>query len=142
MLPFFNDIFIATCRLVADVDAEVTNAAARFDRLLKEVVTEAAASSPLPTAAGGGGGGGAPAAASRGPEVARRVVPLLRSHMGVVNPYVRQMLVGWISSLDSVPGVEMLDHLGELLQGLFDMLSDGNREVRGAPCGRIGAAVF
>jgi len=118
---------VATCRIVADVDVEVKNAAALFDRLLKEVVTEAAASSPLPAP---GGGGAPPAAASRGPEVARRVVPLLRSHMSVVNPYVRQMLVGWISSLDSVPGVEMLDHLGELLQGLFDMLSDGNREVR------------
>jgi len=78
---------------------------------------------------GGGGGGGARDA---GPDVARRVVPLLRAHMGVFNPYVRQLLVGWIAALDAVPGVDVLDHLGDLLEGLFDMLSDGNREVRHA----------
>ena len=35
-------------------------------------------------------------------------------------------------ALDAVPGVDVLDHLGDLLEGLFDMLSDGNREVRHA----------
>lgn len=59
-----------------------------------------------------------------------RFVPLLRSHMAIVNPYVRQLLVGWITALDTAPGVHMLDHLSELLEGLFSMLSDGNREIR------------
>jgi vacuole morphology and inheritance protein 14 len=120
ILLYFNDVFVGVCRLIADLDAEVKNGAALFDRLLREIVMEAAASV---------GPSGASAADS-GSDVARRVVPLLRAHMGVFNPYVRQLLVGWISALDSVPGVDMLDHLGELLEGLFDMLSDGNREVR------------
>ena len=116
ILPHLDDIFVGVCSLIADVDNEVKNGTALFDRLLREIVTEAAADS---------------AAGAQGAEVARRVVPLLRAHMGAVNPYVRQLLVGWITELDRVPGVDMLDHLGDLLEGLFDMLSDGNREVRG-----------
>jgi vacuole morphology and inheritance protein 14 len=119
ILAYFNDVFVGVCRLIADADAEVKNGAALFDRLLREIVMEAAAS------VGPSGAGD-----DSGSDVTRRVVPLLRAHMGVFNPYVRQLLVGWISALDSVPGVDMLDHLGELLEGLFDMLSDGNREVR------------
>ena len=121
ILAYFNDVFVGVCRLIADTDAEVKNGAALFDRLLREIVMEAAASVG-PSASGSGDDSGS--------DVTRRVVPLLRAHMGVFNPYVRQLLVGWISALDSVPGVDMLDHLGELLEGLFDMLSDGNREVR------------
>jgi hypothetical protein len=47
-----------------------------------------------------------------------------------VYSYVRQLLVGWITALDSVPGISMLDWLPELLEGLFDMLSDVNRDIR------------
>ena len=42
------------------------------------------------------------------------------------------MQVGWITVLDSVPDIEMLDWLPEFLDGLFNMLSDGNREIRQA----------
>lgn len=111
-MPHLDDVFVGVCNLIADVDTEVKNGTALFDRLLREIVTEAATES------------------IRGADVAARVVPLLRGHMGVVNPYVRQLLVGWITELDRVPGVDMLDYLGDLLEGLFDMLSDGNREVR------------
>ena len=127
ILTYFNDVFIGVCRLIADVDNDVKNGAALFDRLLREIVVEAAAASPASNGANGGGG-----VSTSGPDVAARVVPLIRAHMGVFNPYVRQWLIGWITALDSVPGVDMLDHLGEILEGLFDMLSDGNREVRHA----------
>jgi vacuole morphology and inheritance protein 14 len=106
ILAFFGDVFVAVCKLVADVDQEVRNGAGLFDRLLKEVVMEAE-------------------------EVdVERFIPLLRLHMGVPNPYVRQLLVGWITALDSVPGIDMLDYMPDLLEGLFDMLSDVNREIR------------
>ncbi|KAK4400099.1 protein VAC14, partial [Sesamum angolense] len=35
-------------------------------------------------------------------------IPLLRERMNVLNPYVRQFLVGWITVLDSVPDIDML----------------------------------
>ena len=106
ILAYFADIFVGVCKLVADVDGDVKNGAALYDRLLKEVVMEGESLD------------------------VRRFVPLLRAHMGVMNPYVRQLLVGWLTALDSVPGVDMLDHVPDLLGGLFDMLSDGNREIR------------
>src|SRR3546814_6311616 len=42
------------------------------------------------------------------------------------------LLSGWITVLDSVPDINMLDWLPDFLAGLFNMLSDGNREIRKA----------
>ena len=50
----------------------------------------------------------------------------------MTNPYIRQLLVGWITVLDSVPDIDMVENLPEFLDGLFNMLSDGNREIRQA----------
>ncbi|EXB51615.1 hypothetical protein L484_012907 [Morus notabilis] len=46
-------------------------------------------------------------------------IPLLREHMNVLNPYVRQFLVGWITVLDSVPDIEMLGFLPDFLDVLL-----------------------
>lgn len=37
--------------------------------------------------------------------------------MTVVNPFVRQFLVGWITVLDSVPEIDMLGFLPDFLEG-------------------------
>ncbi|AQK64656.1 Protein VAC14-like protein [Zea mays] len=50
--------------------------------------------------------------------------------MNVLNPYVRQFLVGWITMLDSVPDIDMLGFLPDFLDGLFNMLSDSSHEIR------------
>lgn len=87
-------------------------------------------------------------------------IPLLRERMNVLNPYVRQFLVGWITVLDSVPDIDMLGFLPDFLDGkcllfqddillysgfvlwcswthnnkkipgLFNMLSDSSHEIR------------
>ena len=57
-------------------------------------------------------------------------IPKLRDYLRVVNPHKRQFLVSWISVLDSVPDLDVLAHLPELLDGLMNMLSDPNREIR------------
>ncbi|KAJ0449229.1 putative vacuole morphology and inheritance protein [Helianthus annuus] len=57
-------------------------------------------------------------------------IPLLRESMNVLNPYVRQFLVGWITVLDSVPDIDMLGFLPDFLDGLFNMLSDSSLEIR------------
>lgn len=44
-------------------------------------------------------------------------IPLLRERMNVLNPYVRQILVGWITVLDSVPDIDMLGFLPDFLDG-------------------------
>jgi vacuole morphology and inheritance protein 14 len=45
-------------------------------------------------------------------------IPLLRERMNVLNPYVRQFLVGWITVLDSVPDIDMLGFLPDFLDGM------------------------
>jgi hypothetical protein len=84
-------------------------------------------------------------------------ISLLRERMNVLNLYVRQFLVGWITVLDSVPDIDMLGFLPDFLDGnpslfpsalilcfywslnnlsitttagLFNMLSDSSHEIR------------
>jgi hypothetical protein len=84
-------------------------------------------------------------------------IPLLRERMNVLNLYVRQFLVGWITVLDSVPDIDMLGFLPNFLDGnpslfpsalilyfnwslnnlsitttagLFNMLSDSSHKIR------------
>ncbi|CAA7394916.1 unnamed protein product [Spirodela intermedia] len=103
---FFNQIFDALCKLSADSDANVQSAAHLLDRLVKDIVTESDQFS------------------------IEEFIPLLRERMNVLNPHVRQFLVGWITVLDSVPDIDMLGFLPDFLDGLFNMLSDSSREIR------------
>ncbi|WOL11614.1 hypothetical protein Cni_G20378 [Canna indica] len=103
---FFNKIFDALCKLSADSDPNVQSAAHLLDRLIKDIVTESDQFS------------------------IEEFIPLLRERMNVLNPYVRQFLVGWITVLDSVPDIDMLGFLPDFLDGLFNMLSDSSHEIR------------
>ncbi|KAK8958871.1 hypothetical protein KSP40_PGU002948 [Platanthera guangdongensis] len=103
---YFNQIFDALCKLSADSDANVQSAAHLLDRLVKDVVTGSDQFS------------------------IEEFIPLLRERMNVLNPYVRQFLVGWITVLDSVPEIDMLGFLPDFLDGLFNMLSDSSHEIR------------
>ncbi|KAI3507524.1 hypothetical protein L1887_22511 [Cichorium endivia] len=53
-----------------------------------------------------------------------------RERMNLLNPYVCQFLVGWITVLDNVPDIDMLGFLPDILDGLFNMLSDSSHEIR------------
>ncbi|KMZ69626.1 VAC14-like protein [Zostera marina] len=103
---FFNQIFDALCKLSADSDANVQSAAHLLDRLVKDIVTESDQFR------------------------IEEFIPLLHERMTVVNPFVRQFLVGWITVLDSVPEIDMLGFLPDFLEGLFAMLSDSGFEIR------------
>ncbi|XP_042426218.1 protein VAC14 homolog isoform X2 [Zingiber officinale] len=105
-IVFFNKIFDALCKLSADSDPSVQSAAHLLDRLIKDIVTESDQFS------------------------IEEFIPLLRARMNVLNPYVRQFLVGWITVLDSVPDIDMLGFLPDFLDGLFNMLSDSSHEIR------------
>lgn len=105
-IVFFNQIFDALCKLSADSDGNVQSAAHLLDRLVKDIVTESDQFS------------------------IEEFIPLLRERMNVLNPFVRQFLVGWITVLDSVPDIDMLGFLPDFLDGLFNMLSDSSLEIR------------
>lgn len=100
--------FLLSCRSYADVDVDVKNGANLLDRLLKDIVTEADHFQ------------------------VDQFLPLLQNYIRRTNPYIRQLIVGWITLLDSIPDISMLDYLPDFLDGLFNMLSDSNREIRQA----------
>lgn len=47
-------------------------------------------------------------------------IPLLQKYIRMTNPYIRQLLVGWITVLDSVPDIDMLDWLPGQYSGWLD----------------------
>ncbi|KAJ1439666.1 vacuolar protein 14 C-terminal Fig4p binding-domain-containing protein [Ochromonadaceae sp. CCMP2298] len=108
ILRFFNQIFDGLCKLFAHVDVDVKNGANLLDRLVKDIVTETETFD------------------------IESFIPLLQKHIRRTKPYIRQLLVGWITVLDAVPDINMLDYLPDFLDGLFNMLSDGNREIKQA----------
>eukprot|EP01135_Chromosphaera_perkinsii_P002419 Nk52_evm25s223 gene=Nk52_evmTU25s223 len=106
ILTYFNEVFDGLSRLAADTDPNVRNGAELLDRLVKDIVTE-----------------------STNFDI-EKFIPLLRERIYAVNPYVRQFLVSWVTVLDSVPDIELLDFLPDFLEGLFRILSDANKDIR------------
>ncbi|RDL32459.1 ARM repeat-containing protein [Venustampulla echinocandica] len=143
VLPYFNDIFDALCKLGADSELSVKNGAELLDRLIKDIVSESAAtyvslvhtsedffadtdkesrdeSMDMPTAFS-----------------LADFIPLLKERIYVINPFTRTFLVGWITLLDSIPDLELVSYLPEFLGGLFTFLSDPNRDVHVATQGAL-----
>ena len=130
VLRYFNQIFDGLCKLFADVDIDVKNGANLLDRLIKDIVTESNCFD------------------------VERFVPLLQKICPSVEPihttvtcwcdsFLKLILIpwlGWITVLDSVPDINMLDWLPDFLDGLFHMLSDSNREIRQAAGSAIGGS--
>jgi vacuole morphology and inheritance protein 14 len=108
ILRYFNQIFDGLTKLFADVDVDVKNGADLLDRLVKDIVTESETFH------------------------VEHFLPLLTTYIRRTNPFIRQLLVGWITVLDSIPDLSMIDYLPNFLDGLFNMLSDSNREIRQA----------
>ncbi|OQV15099.1 Protein VAC14-like protein [Hypsibius exemplaris] len=107
-MPYFSEVFDVLSKLCADSDTNTKNGAELLDRLVKDVVIESK-SFNLET-----------------------FVPLLRERIYARNPFVRQFLVSWIAVLDSVPEIDILHFLPEILDGLFVILSDPRLEIRKA----------
>ncbi|XP_010176076.1 protein VAC14 homolog, partial [Antrostomus carolinensis] len=57
-------------------------------------------------------------------------IPLLRERIYSNNQYARQFIISWILVLESVPDINLLDYLPEILDGLFQILGDNSKEIR------------
>lgn len=56
-------------------------------------------------------------------------IPLLRERIYAKNSFSRQFVISWISVLNAVPEINMIVHLPEILDGLFQMLDDNSVEI-------------
>lgn len=57
-------------------------------------------------------------------------IPLLTNRVQTLNPYTRLFLLKWISFLNSLPELDLLEYLPDLLHALFVYLSDPSVDVR------------
>ena len=56
-------------------------------------------------------------------------ISLLRTHLHSSKPLTRQMLVSWLSQLQRTTSINLLEHLPEFLDGLFQIVGDQNTEI-------------
>ncbi|XP_042146716.1 protein VAC14 homolog isoform X2 [Ixodes scapularis] len=106
VLPNFNDIFDCLSKLAADSDQHVKNGSELLDRLLKDIVTESASFDLV------------------------AFMPLLRERVYTKNHFARAFIVSWVSVMNSVPDIDMLIFLPEILDGLFNILEDPSVELK------------
>lgn len=147
-------------QLAADTELSVKNGAELLDRLLKDIVCEAAPHyisqyqdislirARQDSSEGHSGGqaeldvarekihGSAKQTDDEASTAANkafslaRFVPLLSERIYVLSPFTRNYLVSWITVLDSVPDLELVSYLPQFLDGLLKYLSDPNTDVR------------
>ncbi|GFE55044.1 HEAT repeat containing protein [Babesia ovis] len=116
----FSDIFDGVCKvlfsmtsykrtqLCCDEDDDVRQTSQFMNRLLREIMLD------------------------DGGKAVEQIVDLIASRLYVTNSYVRILLISWITALNALPGVNMLKHVPKVYVGLFNMLVDHNKDVRGA----------
>jgi vacuole morphology and inheritance protein 14 len=101
-------------KLSADTDETVKGAAELLDRLLKDIINEQKSSHVT----------------SFSLFSLDEFLDLLRERIPTLNPHTRSFLVAWLSTLDSVPGIELVSSIHVFLPGLFKFLGDENEDVR------------
>lgn len=107
ILTVFPEIFSSLAKLSSDPDVTVKNGSELLDRLLKDVVTESYKIFDL-----------------------NAFLPLIRERIYAKNNFSRQFIISWISVLNAVPEINMVEYLPEILDGLFQMLDDTATEIQ------------
>lgn len=106
VLSQFNDIFTILVRLATDADQNVKNGSEMLDRIMKDIVTESASFDLV------------------------AFIPVLREKLYVNNHWAQTLVVSWVSVLHTVPDVDTLLFLSEILDGLFFILEAPKPEVK------------
>ncbi|XP_023290626.1 protein VAC14 homolog isoform X4 [Orussus abietinus] len=106
VLPQFTDIFGALSKLACDSEQSVKNGTELLDRLMKDIVTESGMFDLV------------------------GFMPLLRERIYTKNQFGRQFVIAWVSVLGSVPDMDFITFLPEILDGLFRILEDPTPEIK------------
>lgn len=106
VLDHFTEIFNGLSKLAADPDQSVKNGSELLDRLMKDIVTESTSFDLV------------------------SFMPMLRERISTKNDFARQFIISWVSVLDTVPSIDMVLFLPDLLDGLFKILEDPKNEIK------------
>ncbi|XP_001861850.2 protein VAC14 homolog [Culex quinquefasciatus] len=107
IIPMFPSLFVSLSRLVTDPDQAVKNGSELLDRMLKDIVIESNATFDLNV-----------------------FIPLVRERIFAKNSFARQFIISWISVLNTVPEINMVIYLPEILLGLYQILEDPMPEIQ------------
>ena len=102
ILESFAIVFDCVCKLSGDGESETRQCATALDRMLKEVVTEQYKNNPSKEYG---------------------IVHAVGERMSYPNVYVKQVCLGWVLLLDSIPNSDILPVLALFLSPLLSMVS-------------------
>lgn len=106
ILQHLNEIIDILGRLVIDPDLNVRNGVEPLDKLMKDIVAE-----------------------TQSFDVESFIV-FLRNNIYAKRSVSRQFILSWITTLDSLPDIDLIVFLPELLDGLFTVLGDPAPDVK------------
>ncbi|AFZ79660.1 hypothetical protein BEWA_025090 [Theileria equi strain WA] len=101
-----GEVFDGICKLSSDPDEDVKYASQILNRLLCDIILEC---DEIPV---------------------DLMTDILSNRIFVLNPFIRQLIISWIVTLNSIPRINMIDYLPKIFLGLFNMLTDINKDVR------------
>ncbi|XP_027198552.2 protein VAC14 homolog [Dermatophagoides pteronyssinus] len=106
ILVYLDTIFNIIIRLGEDGDASIREASLLMDKLLKDIVIENPCFD-IPSFIG-----------------------LIRERIYVLTPNARKLILSWISFLDSLPDIDLLVFIEDILDGLLEIACDPNLDIR------------
>lgn len=143
ILLYFNDIFDILCKVVADPDHSVRNAAKIVDTLMKDIINEKATtyvsvlqlqkSEPQTMARVLDKSGKLlQFYDSQTPKAFQisKFIPLLKERIYTTNTFTRMFIVNWLLLLHSIPDLELISFLPSFLEPLLSYLSSSMKDVR------------
>ncbi|VDM32362.1 unnamed protein product [Hydatigera taeniaeformis] len=105
-LEYLNDLFEALWTATADPEVSVRQVVDHCDRLLRDIVIQ-----------------------NRVIDV-KAFMSIVSGHLYTRIPFTRKFVVGWISTLNSVPGLNIIQYVPQILDGLLTILGDENPDIR------------
>ncbi|KAL5103153.1 hypothetical protein TcWFU_003836 [Taenia crassiceps] len=105
-LGYLTDLFEALCTATADPEVSVRQVVDHCDRLLRDIVIQ-----------------------NRMIDV-KPLMNIVSEYLHTRIPFTRKFVVGWISTLNSVPGLNIIQYIPQLLDGLLTILGDENPDIR------------
>ncbi|KRX77838.1 Protein VAC14 -like protein [Trichinella sp. T6] len=104
----FSVLFDALCKLAADPDKNTRSGAELMERQLKDIAIHCNKFDVF------------------------EFVCLLRERIYAKNSFVRRYLISWVHDLQSQPNINLLQYLPEILDGLFQILTEPTPKIREA----------
>ena len=142
ILLYFNEIFDILCKLVADVENSVKNAADILDRLIKDIVCDKATNyisvlnlnklkiKDSTIMDKNGNTLQYYDVQSTKAFSLPKFIPLLKERIYATNTYTRLFIVSWLILLDSIPDLELISYLPSFLDPLLSYLKSPLKDVR------------